>query len=253
MSFVFILTNNLHWVYYFATFIAVFVLFFVLSILHTYVAKKQYERDVKKYNLEQPKHKYALFKALNTSLVLIYPSLFFGCTILLNNLGNMQLFTDLVIKRAGYSFFTVDMFFILLAILVTVITDSMAMITGMLLKGPKLAPIISPKKTISGSIGGLVGGVLSAIALYSIFATNANFVSDFAAIGNIWFVILIGFVGSVFCQIGDLFASYLKRKARVKDYGTIFPGHGGVMDRVDGLVVTSTVVFVMVILTLAAL
>ena len=93
------------------------------------------------------------------------------------------------------------------------------------LGGPKLAPSISPGKTQSGAIGGTVGGVVAGIAL-----------AAYAGLGNLPLLALVALLLSVVSQVGDLFESWVKRRHGVKDSGNIIPGHGGVMDRVDGLV-----------------
>ena len=102
-------------------------------------------------------------------------------------------------------------------------SDIGGFIVGKTLKGPKLSKI-SPKKTISGSFGSL----LFASLFFSIgffYLTNTTNIKIF----------LVGLLTSVFCQLGDLFFSFLKRKANVKDAGNFFPGHGGVLDRLDGI------------------
>ena len=102
-------------------------------------------------------------------------------------------------------------------------SDIGGFIVGKTLKGPKLSKI-SPKKTISGSFGSL----LFASLFFSIgffYLTNTTNIKIF----------LVGLLTSVFCQLGDLFFSFLKRKANVKDTGNFFPGHGGVLDRLDGI------------------
>jgi phosphatidate cytidylyltransferase len=104
-------------------------------------------------------------------------------------------------------------------------TDIAAYFVGRSLGGPKLAPAISPGKTQSGAIGGAVGGVIAGIAL-----------AAFAGLGNLPLLALVAFLLSVISQAGDLFESWVKRRHGVKDSGTLIPGHGGVMDRVDGLV-----------------
>ncbi len=91
--------------------------------------------------------------------------------------------------------------------------------------GPKLTKI-SPNKTIAGAIG----SILSTITLISLF--NHYFYKNFGL--NI---ILIGLIISLLCQLGDLFFSYLKRKTKIKDTGNILPGHGGVLDRIDGILI----------------
>jgi phosphatidate cytidylyltransferase len=104
-------------------------------------------------------------------------------------------------------------------------TDIAAYFVGRSLGGPKLAPAISPGKTQSGAIGGAVGGVIAGVAL-----------AAFAGLGNLPLLALVAFLLSVVSQAGDLFESWVKRRHGVKDSGTLIPGHGGVMDRVDGLV-----------------
>ena len=104
-------------------------------------------------------------------------------------------------------------------------TDIFAYFVGRSLGGPKLAPSISPGKTQSGALGGTLGGVVAGVAL-----------AAFAGLGNLPLLALVAFLLSVVSQVGDLFESWVKRRHGVKDSGNIIPGHGGVMDRVDGLV-----------------
>ena len=107
-------------------------------------------------------------------------------------------------------------------LLICIASDIGGFVFGNLFKGPKLTKI-SPKKTVSGSIGSLFFS-----ALLSIFLSNFLMTSF-----DIYFL-LVGLTTSVFCQIGDLFFSYIKRKSYIKDFGNILPGHGGILDRVDG-------------------
>jgi phosphatidate cytidylyltransferase len=104
-------------------------------------------------------------------------------------------------------------------------TDISAYFVGRSLGGPKLAPAISPGKTQSGALGGAVGGVLAGVAL-----------AAFAGLANLPLLALVALVLSIISQAGDLFESWIKRRHGVKDSGTLIPGHGGVFDRVDGLV-----------------
>ncbi|WP_310496333.1 phosphatidate cytidylyltransferase [Sandarakinorhabdus sp.] len=107
--------------------------------------------------------------------------------------------------------------------------DILAYFTGRALGGPKLAPAISPNKTWSGAIGGLVGAALVAGGAALLWPGYAN------PAGLTRLVPLALALGAV-SILGDLFESHLKRRAGVKDSGTLLPGHGGVMDRLDGLV-----------------
>jgi phosphatidate cytidylyltransferase len=107
--------------------------------------------------------------------------------------------------------------------------DIAAYFTGRAVGGPKLAPAISPNKTWSGAAGGLAGSLLVAAALALLWPGHANL----AGIGRLAVLALPLAVLSI---LGDLYESGLKRQAGVKDSGTLLPGHGGVMDRLDGLV-----------------
>ncbi|MCJ2047894.1 phosphatidate cytidylyltransferase [Methylobacterium sp. J-078] len=110
-------------------------------------------------------------------------------------------------------------------------TDIVAYFTGRTLGGPKLMPRVSPKKTWSGAIGGLVGGTLAGIGLV-VFARDHGW-SDLAS-APLALVGLLSAIASILSQGGDLVESALKRRYGVKDSGRAIPGHGGVMDRLDG-------------------
>lgn len=107
--------------------------------------------------------------------------------------------------------------------------DIAAYFTGRALGGPKLAPSISPNKTWSGAIGGLVGALLVAGGLCLLWPGYANGAGALRLAG-------LALPLAVLSILGDLYESRLKRRAGVKDSGQILPGHGGVMDRLDGLV-----------------
>ena len=96
-------------------------------------------------------------------------------------------------------------------------------IFGKIFKGPKLTKI-SPNKTISGSIGSLIFACIFFSSIFYLFTFYFNFQ-----------ILVIGLITSFACQIGDLFFSYLKRKAFLKDTGNFLPGHGGVLDRIDSI------------------
>lgn len=115
-------------------------------------------------------------------------------------------------------------------------TDILAYFVGRALKGPKLAPRISPGKTWSGAIGGTVSGVAAGTAV-----AFAHFPGT-----GLW-IVCVAFLLSVSSQIGDLFESFIKRRFGVKDSGKIIPGHGGVMDRVDGLVFACFAAFLLAV------
>jgi phosphatidate cytidylyltransferase len=109
--------------------------------------------------------------------------------------------------------------------LTCIFSDVGGMIFGKIFKGKKLTKI-SPNKTVSGSIGSFLMSLLLVPLFYFLF--NEKFL-------NLFDLILISVFTSFFCQLGDLFISFLKRKAKVKDTGNILPGHGGLLDRLDGM------------------
>ena len=104
-------------------------------------------------------------------------------------------------------------------------TDILAYFVGRAIGGPKLAPSISPGKTWSGAVGGTLGGMAAGLAVATAAGSTSTALLLAAAL-----------LLSVVSQIGDLFESWIKRRHGVKDSGKLIPGHGGVMDRVDGLV-----------------
>ena len=107
--------------------------------------------------------------------------------------------------------------------------DSFALFTGMAFGKHKLAPYVSPKKTVEGAVGGLIFATIACV-IYAL-VMNHCFGLDMA----IWPAVLFGIVGSTAGQIGDLSLSVIKRGAGIKDYGNLFPGHGGVWDRFDSI------------------
>lgn len=126
--------------------------------------------------------------------------------------------------------------------------DTFAYFVGSAVGGPKLCPRISPNKTIAGAVGGLVGSVLVAMAVGRIFAAVAP---DLGVNVPLWADALLGLVGGMAGQMGDLFASLVKRHCKVKDFGHIFPGHGGMMDRLDSVFFVAIVVYCYRVILLA--
>lgn len=118
------------------------------------------------------------------------------------------------------------------------ISDTFAYLVGMLLGKHPLAPVLSPKKSIEGALGGIVGSVLCG-GLFGYFLLE-RLIQD----QQVTFIFaLIGGIGSVISQIGDLGASAIKRNYEIKDYGKLIPGHGGIMDRFDSVIVTAPMIY----------
>lgn len=140
------------------------------------------------------------------------------------------------IRMTKYGMYLVWMVFI-----ASWISDTFAYFTGMLLGKHKLAPVLSPKKSIEGSIGGIAGSALAGALFGYLFSTKVG-----QEINLIVVCAILGALGSVISQIGDLAASAIKRNHEIKDYGNLIPGHGGIMDRFDSVIVTAPIIYFLV-------
>lgn len=120
-------------------------------------------------------------------------------------------------------------FIVLLPLLAAWGADTCALFSGMLFGKHKLAPVVSPKKTVEGAVGGVVGGAV--LVLIAALIMNQTLGLEMP----LWSAVVLGAVGAVLGEIGDLSFSVIKRQTGIKDYGHIFPGHGGVLDRFDSV------------------
>ena len=118
-----------------------------------------------------------------------------------------------------------------LVFIIAFMTDTFAYFSGYLFGKHKLIPNVSPKKTIEGSIGGILGSTICCLIFGHIF--NLNMV----------LMLILGSIGSIIAQIGDLFASSIKRYVGIKDYGNLIPGHGGILDRFDSVILVTPFVY----------
>lgn len=143
-------------------------------------------------------------------------------------------FTAIPLIRFG----THGQYYYLLCFLGPWITDSFAYFTGVFFGKHKLIPEVSPKKTIEGSIGGIVFCVASFVAFGLIVGGQTGSSPNYLVLGA------LGFLVAVVAQLGDLLASLIKREHGVKDYGKIFPGHGGVVDRFDSVIATAPLLLI---------
>ena len=127
------------------------------------------------------------------------------------------------------------LFLFLFIILICIFTDIGGYVFGNVFKGPKLIKI-SPKKTYAGVIGGFLFSLIAALSFLKIIESNfleVNYLNTFFTILTV----------SLISQIGDLIISFFKRKAKIKDTGKILPGHGGLLDRVDGLIFVMPLIY----------
>lgn len=118
--------------------------------------------------------------------------------------------------------------------------DTCAYCVGVTMGKHKMAPVLSPKKSIEGAVGGVVGaallGVIYAVAINR-FAPGAN--------ADVLQYAVICAIGGIISQVGDLAASAIKRNHDIKDYGKLIPGHGGILDRFDSVIITAPIIFYM--------
>lgn len=133
--------------------------------------------------------------------------------------------------------------YILLPFLVAWLSDAMALFAGLFFGKHKLAPKLSPKKTVEGAVGGIVGAVVATF-LYGVAAANFGW----ASVVHYEYLVLYALLGSILSEFGDLAFSYIKRQYNIKDYGTIFPGHGGVLDRFDSVIFCAPLVELLIVL-----
>ncbi len=161
-----------------------------------------------------------------------------------------EVFTAVVYVSVSFSSLTILRYYdldrgilmVVLAFLIPWICDVFAFLCGSLLGKHKLIPEVSPKKTVEGAIGGVVFSALFCL-LYGFLVDIV--VADVKV--NYLILLLFGAILSVVSQLGDLIASLIKREYGVKDYGRIFPGHGGIMDRFDSVLAISTVLLILCI------
>lgn len=116
--------------------------------------------------------------------------------------------------------------------------DTFAYCVGKLIGKKKIFPVLSPKKSLEGCIGGVLGAALLA-GLYGYFLLKEE---------PVWVMAVIGAAGALISMAGDLAASAIKRNKGIKDYGKLIPGHGGIMDRFDSVIVTAPVVYFLSVL-----
>ena len=127
----------------------------------------------------------------------------------------------------------------LLPFVVAFTSDSAAYFAGLFLGRHKLTPRLSPNKTVEGSVGGFVGTIV-VVLLYGLILKAAKFEVDFAVLT------VYAFLGSLASQLGDLSFSAIKRLCGVKDFGTVLPGHGGMLDRFDSMFWTAALMEILV-------
>ena len=160
---------------------------------------------------------------------------------LLNTFGISAIFYLILFVYTAYDQYS-DFIGLIFILSICMFSDTGGFIVGKLIGGKKLTEI-SPNKTISGSLGSFLFSLLPLFFLLIIYKQPLINLSYFNS--DIKILILISLFLSFVCQSGDLFISYFKRKAKVKDTGSILPGHGGLLDRIDGAIFVIPVAFML--------
>lgn len=195
--------------------------------------------------------------AAATIFTLVYPALFmeFFYLALLHTrsvlVGLSPVPTPLTELAAGAAIATDSLAYCetLLALLILflppILSDTAAYFWGRTHGRVRIAPVISPKKTLEGSLAGVIGGAAAGLVVYIVGACCCAG-QPWTLLGNVFLYILAGAVLAILSQFGDLAASYLKRAVGIKDYGRLLPGHGGVMDRIDSSLFIMPIVYLFV-------
>lgn len=163
-------------------------------------------------------------------LPMLYPGMFFAVFMAIQNLPGAG------ISRLAF----------VLSIFVASMNDCFALFAGLWFGTKKLAPEISPKKTIAGCYGGLTAATIFSV----LFAWLFTLIMPETHIPPLWAFAPLGLLAGALSQLGDLTASLIKRYCGVKDFGRIFPGHGGVMDRLDGILFSAIGYYIFFALTI---
>ena len=167
-----------------------------------------------------------------TVFPLIYPGMMFPMLLAVQDMGGRAM----------------ALLALLLVFLVSLMGDVMAYEVGTLWGRRKLCPAISPKKTVEGALAGVVTSTLRALLALAVVTLVTTYIPALQpyreAFPPAWQLAIVGLIGGVASQFGDLTASLVKRYCGVKDYGSILPGHGGLMDRIDGVLFNAAVVYI---------
>lgn len=175
--------------------------------------------------------KYNFLDISITMLGFIYVAVFFSFIVLVN-LKSITVFnTNIMIGK----------YFVWIIFISSWMCDTTAYYSGRYLGKHKLCPKVSPNKTVEGSIGGLLGSIVSCMVfgqLINSYGTNMNLLHI-----NLFHYAFLGLLCGIFSQFGDLAASSIKRHVKVKDYSNLIPGHGGILDRFDSILFSAVIVY----------
>ena len=198
--------------------------------------------------------RYSVSKSLNTCFVCVWPVFLFSFAFAINHFNNFELaISQNWLSYSGVEGVDIGIIGLLLLFVTTILADTCAMLIGRLLKTPKISlQKLGPGKSWGGLFGGIIGALGGALAVYGVLTLFSNYATLFNIVNiSIVHFVIIGLVCGLFNMMGDIFSSFFKRRAIVKDFSQLIPGHGGIMDRINGLVVNSFCVFAILLIVFA--
>ncbi len=221
------------------------IIFSIPMIFHGYGLKSK-ARDEYAGSLAA----YSFSKTINTLFVCLWPTFLFSFAFMLNHyvdLSSSSLITAYATPQMGVDF---GLLGLVMLFATTMLADTCAMLTGRFIGGPKISITkLGPGKSWTGLIGGIAGACIASMIVFFIFNSFYGYNTMFSSNGiNVGTFLLAGLFAGIFNMSGDIFSSFFKRRAVVKDFSQLIPGHGGVMDRCNGLLVNSVFIFVFFII-----
>ncbi len=182
---------------------------------------------------------YVARRSMNTIIGCIYPTFLLSFVFLINHFASFYPQNSVDVGLLG----------LVLLFVTTMAADTSAMLTGRFLKTKKInLEKLGPGKTWGGFFGGILGSIIGALLVFVCFNANQGYAEAFVQNGiNVWIFLVIGLFCGLFNMFGDISASFIKRRAGIKDFGTMIPGHGGIMDRINGLVFNCLIVFIIIL------
>ena len=199
-------------------------------------------------NFEGSMTYYAFSKTLNTMFVCLWPTFLMSFMFILNHFSSLSMsgVAEIYVNSGA----DLGLLALVLLFATSMFADTFAMLTGRFIGGPKISLTkLGPGKSWFGLIGGIIGACIASVIVFAIFNAFSAYNGLFVSLNySIWTFLLGGLFCGIFTMGGDLFSSLFKRRAVVKDYSHLIPGHGGIMDRCNGLLVNAVFVFVFFII-----
>ena len=237
---IYCITFNVSCILFLVFNILLLVVIFGLSYLYGICFKRNTLKFMYYVGYEKGRFRFALDVSLNTILGLIYPTFLMIFIFLINHFSSFN--PNITSTNIGF-------LGLVLLFSTTMVADTCAFIVGRLIKSKKISlEKLGPGKSWSGLVGGILGAIIAASVVYLIFVNcgYTQIFNDFSI--SYWSFLFAGLFCGMFNMAGDILASFLKRRAKVKDFSNFIPGHGGIMDRVNGLIVNAPVVFVVLLI-----